>query len=203
MSLRLLLVDNRDSFTYNLVHELRQLGGTLEVHRNDRPVAALLDRVAPDGVLVLSPGPGAPEDAGNLLDLLGRAVGRVPVLGVCLGHQALVRALGGRVARSAAPCHGRASAVHHAGHPLFAGIPSPFSAGRYHSLVATELPVALEAIAHTADGAVMAVAGRSLPVIGVQFHPESILTPAGHRVLANALDWLTDARRRQPLACSA
>lgn len=200
---RIVFVDNRDSFTYNLVDELRVLGHAVEVWRNDRSAEALLERALPDGMLVLSPGPGAPADAGCLLALVARAAGRVPLLGICLGHQALVQALGGRVGPAPSPRHGQASAVHHRGHALFDGVPSPFSAGRYHSLAALSLPPSLDAIAHTGDDraherVVMAVAGSAM--LGLQFHPESILTPCGRHLLSNAIAWLAAAQLTQVAA---
>ena len=198
MNGRVVLVDNRDSFTWNLVDELRQLGATVEVWRNHHPASALLARAA-GATLVLSPGPGTPASAGCLLELCERAIDRVPMLGICLGHQALVEALGGRVGRAVTPRHAHASLVHHDLHPLFAGLPNPLRAGRYHSLAALALPPRLEAIAHAEDGTVMAVADRFAPALGVQFHPESILTPDGRQLLRNALAWL-DARAQQGVA---
>lgn len=196
MSARVVLIDNRDSFAYNLVEALRRLGGDVEVHRNDRDPAALLARCGHDAVMVLSPGPGAPASAGCLLELVRRAHGRVPLLGICLGHQALVEALGGRVGRAPAPLHGRASPMRRAAHPALAGLPPTFPAGRYHSLAALALPEALEPIAWAEDGTVMAVAGRDAPSIGLQFHPESILTPDGAEILEGAMAWLTASPRR-------
>jgi anthranilate synthase/aminodeoxychorismate synthase-like glutamine amidotransferase len=197
MNARIVFVDNRDSFTFNLVDELRLLGCTVEVWRADRAPAFLLGRAGDDGVLVLSPGPGRPDEAGCCVPLVREATARrVPVLGVCLGHQAIVVACGGAVGPAPGPVHGRASPVRHAGHALFAGVATPFAAGRYHSLCATALPPSLAAIAHGDDGTVMAVDGTHAPLIGLQFHPESILTPEGPRMLANALTLLRSARAR-------
>lgn len=200
MNDRILVIDNRDSFTWNLVDELSQLGAVVEVRRNDQPLELLQARARASVALVLSPGPGAPAQAGNLLPLLRSGLGQVPVLGICLGHQALVEALGGTIGRASAPRHGQASPVHHDGHALFDGVASPFNAGRYHSLIATALPDALAAIAHTADGTVMAVVGRELPLLGLQFHPESILTPSGRTLLRNALAWLAAVPRLERVA---
>ena len=192
MSARILLLDNRDSFTYNLMDELQALGCIVEVFRNHHPAAALLAR-ALGATLVLSPGPGTPASAGCLLELCALAHGRVPVLGICLGHQALVEVLGGTIGLACEPRHGQASAVHHSGHAVFDGVPSPFRAGRYHSLAALTLPHSLTTIARADDGTVMAVADRAATTLGLQFHPESILTPEGRRVLGNALAWLARA----------
>ena len=184
----ILVVDNYDSFTYNLVQYLRELGDEeVRVVRNDAvPVAEVLEW-RPRGV-VLSPGPGVPEQAGICVELL-RAAATVPVLGVCLGHQALAVANGGRVVRAPEPRHGKVSLVRHAGRGAFAGLPEPFEATRYHSLVAerTSLPAALRVTAWTEDGLVMGLEHRDRPHWGVQFHPESYLTRGGRRILANFL----------------
>jgi anthranilate synthase/aminodeoxychorismate synthase-like glutamine amidotransferase len=183
----ILMIDNYDSFTYNLVQLLAGAGAEVEVVRNDaEPVAALLAR-APDGV-VLSPGPGRPEDAGVCLELL-RARPRLPLLGVCLGHQALGVACGATVDRAPRLMHGKTSAVHHRGEGLLAGLPSPFEATRYHSLEvrAATLPAELEPVAWSDDGTLMAMRHRELPYWGVQFHPESVLTAAGPLLLRNFL----------------
>ena len=184
----ILLLDNRDSFTWNVVQGLEALGASVRVVRSD---ATSVDRAlaaAPEA-LVLGPGPGRPRDAGITLELLRRAPPDLPVLGVCLGHQALVESLGGAIVRDQGPVHGRASLVEHDGDALFEGVPSPFEAGRYHSLVARreDLPRELRATAWTLDGRVMAVRHRAWPRFGVQFHPDSILTPHGQRVFANFL----------------
>lgn len=182
----ILIVDNYDSFTFNLYQELAALGAVVEVVRNDaETVQQLLER-APTG-LVLSPGPGGPRDAGVSLDLLDAAPDDLPVLGVCLGHQCLVESAGGRILRADEPVHGRTTRVHHDGAGLMRGVPSPFFAARYHSLVADResLPEALELSAWTEEGLVMGVRDRVRPRHGVQFHPESFLGPRGRALLAN------------------
>ena len=184
----ILVVDHYDSFVYNLVQLVEGLGAATEVVRSDAEAPDEMLARRPEAV-ILSPGPGRPDDAGCFVEL-ARAVGDdVPLLGVCLGHQALGEALGGRVDPGPVPVHGKASAVHHDGAGILAGVPSPFDAGRYHSLVvaADALPDELELTAWTADGIVMAVQHRSLPRFGVQFHPESILTPEGPRIIENFL----------------
>ena len=184
----ILVVDNYDSFVYNLVQLVEGLGAATEVVRSDAEAPDEMLARRPEAV-ILSPGPGRPDDAGCFVEL-ARAVGDdVPLLGVCLGHQALGEALGGRVDPGPVPVHGKASAVYHDGAGILAGVPSPFDAGRYHSLVvaADALPDELELTAWTADGIVMAVQHRSLPRFGVQFHPESILTPEGPRIIENFL----------------
>ena len=191
------LVDNYDSFTWNLVQAVEKLGGAVEVARNDRfdPEQVLSRR--PEAVIV-SPGPGRPEAAGRSLEMIAAAEREaVPLLGVCLGHQAIAALHGGRVDRAPAPRHGKSSPIHHEGSDLFAGIPSPFEAGRYHSLVVEEeaLPDVLRVTARSADGLVMALSHRSKPVFGVQFHPESVLTPCGEVLLAN---FLAFRRRERP-----
>jgi anthranilate synthase component 2 len=183
------LIDNYDSFTYNLFHYLGELGAKLEVRRNDAlsPVEAL--DLAPEGI-ILSPGPCDPDRAGICLDLVRAAAGRVPILGVCLGHQAIGQAFGGRVVRAPLPMHGKLSAVHHQGAGIFAGIPSPFEATRYHSLVVEResLPDCFAVTAETEDGLVMGLEHRELPLYGVQFHPESIASEHGHALLRNFLE---------------
>ena len=188
MSLRLLLVDNYDSFTFNLVQYLGELGASVEVHRNDRIDVDGIRARHPDGV-VLSPGPCTPDEAGVTLPAIRALGGELPILGVCLGHQAIGQAYGGRVVRNARIVHGKASPVRHRGRGLFAGLPSPFAAGRYHSLVVERatLPRELSITAWTEEGEIMGLRHRRLPVEGVQFHPESILTDGGKRLLAN---WL-------------
>jgi anthranilate synthase component 2 len=185
----ILLLDNYDSFTFNLYQAIAALGAEVEVHRND---ALTVDEVlarAPTAI-VLSPGPGKPDDAGIQPELLRRLPDSVPLLGVCLGHQGLVERCGGTLERDPAPTHGKASLVHHDGDALFRGLPNPFPAGRYHSLRARRdaLPSELRLTAWTADGLVMAVRHTTLPRLGVQFHPESILTPQGPRILAHFLE---------------
>jgi len=184
----ILLVDNYDSFTWNLYQAAAGMGAEVEVVRNDALTVAEIIALRPSAVLI-SPGPGRPAQAGVCPELLARLSEDVPLFGVCLGHQALVEHYGGRLELEAEPVHGKASLVHHGGTGLFAGIPSPFPAGRYHSLraVRDELPEALELSAWTERGEVMAVRHVSAPRFGVQFHPESILTPQGGRVLARFL----------------
>jgi anthranilate synthase component 2 len=194
---RLLMIDNYDSFTYNLVQYLGELGAEVEVLRNDAaPLGELLAR-APDG-LVISPGPGRPADAGLTLPAIRAFAEReIPVLGVCLGHQGIGEAFGGRVVGARTLMHGKTSWIHHDERGLFAGLPSPFEATRYHSLVIEResCPALLEIAAWTEDGEIMGVRHRELPVAGVQFHPESILTHEGKRLLASFLA-LAGPRRR-------
>jgi anthranilate synthase component 2 len=183
----ILVVDHYDSFTYNLVQLIESLGAETEVVKSDAETAQELVRRRPEAV-VLSPGPGRPEQAGCFTNLLRILPDEVPVLGVCLGHQAMGIVAGGRVER-ATPVHGKASLVHHEGKGILAEVPEPFEAGRYHSLVVTRehLPAELELTAWSDDGLVMATQHRSLPRFGVQFHPESILTPEGPRIVRNFL----------------
>jgi len=184
----ILLIDNYDSFTFNLVHFLGDLGARCEVVRNDRITAQEALARQPDAI-VLSPGPCTPNEAGVCLELIEAASGRVPILGVCLGHQAIGQAFGGRVVRAPAPMHGKVSPVLHDGDGILDGLPSPFSATRYHSLTIerASLPDCLAPTAWTEDGVLMGLAHRSLPVFGVQFHPESIASEHGHALLANFL----------------
>ncbi len=182
----ILLVDNYDSFTYNLVHLFQELGAEVTVRRNDAITADEAERLAPSH-LVISPGPGRPRDAGVSLELIGRLAPTTPTLGVCLGHQAIVEAFGGKVGHARALLHGKASTVEHDGKGVFAGLPQGLEAGRYHSLAATRVPEELEVSARTADGEVMGVRHRELAVEGVQFHPESVLTPLGRDLLENFL----------------
>ncbi|TML42842.1 MAG: aminodeoxychorismate/anthranilate synthase component II [Actinobacteria bacterium] len=188
MGARVLVVDNYDSFVYNLVQYLGELGAEPLVYRNDALSVDDAEALEPDAVLV-SPGPGRPEDAGISSGLIGRLGGRAPVLGVCLGHQCIGEVFGGRVVPAPSLMHGKTSMVHHRGQGVLAGLPSPFEATRYHSLVveAESLPAELELTAWTDDGVVMAVRHRELEVEGVQFHPESILTGVGHDLLGNFL----------------
>ena len=188
MAVRVLLVDNYDSFTYNLYQYLGELGAETSVVRNDALTAdAALGRGADR--IVISPGPGTPDQAGISLELIGKAAGRVPLLGVCLGHQSLGQAYGGRVVRAPAPMHGKTSEIHHDGKGLFHGLPNPFTATRYHSLVVARdsVPDCLEITAWTADGLVMGLRHRRHALLGVQFHPESILTAPGKDLLRNFL----------------
>jgi len=185
----ILLLDNYDSFTFNLYQAIAVLGAEVEVHRNDALTVEQVLARAPTAI-VLSPGPGKPSDAGIQPELLRRLPDSIPLLGVCLGHQGLVERCGGVLERDPAPTHGKASLVHHDGDALFRGLPNPFPAGRYHSLRAKRdaLPAELRLTAWTAEGLVMAVRHASLPRFGVQFHPESILTPQGSRLVANFLE---------------
>lgn len=182
-----LVLDNYDSFTFNLVQYLGELGADPVVMRSDAmsPESAR-DRYEPDR-LVVSPGPGRPEEAGLSIDYIRLFGERIPVLGVCLGHQAIVAAYGGEVGRAPEPRHGKTSEITHDGAGVFAGLPNPFTATRYHSLAARTLPDDLEVTARSEDGVVQGVRHRSLPVFGVQFHPESIMTEVGKRLLANFL----------------
>jgi anthranilate synthase component 2 len=182
------MVDNYDSFTYNLVQELAEVGDTaIDVVRNDAATVDELLARNPDAI-VISPGPGVPEDAGVTMDLIRAARDR-PILGICLGHQALAAVDGGRVVRAAEPVHGKTSPVHHDGRGLFEGLPDPFEATRYHSLVVAEdaLPSSLEITARTGDGTIMGLRDRDRPHFGVQFHPESYLCHHGRNLLANFL----------------
>ncbi len=197
----LLLIDNYDSFTFNLVHFLGDLGVFCTVRRNDDLSAADALALAPDAV-VLSPGPCTPNEAGVCLDLIDAAAAEgIPVLGVCLGHQAIGQAFGGRVVRADRPMHGKLSPIRHGGTDVFAKLPSPFEATRYHSLVVEPdtLPPVLMPTAWTEDGTIMGLRHRSLPIFGVQFHPESIASEHGHTILAN---FLALACRPAP-ACAA
>ncbi len=182
----LLVIDNYDSFTYNLVHLFEQLGAEVRVFRNDALSVDEAEQLAPSQ-LVVSPGPGRPVDAGISVELIRRLGPRVPTLGVCLGHQAIVEAFGGEVGQARALLHGKASSVEHDGKGVFAGLPQGLDAGRYHSLAATRVPDELEISARTPDGEVMGVRHRELPIEGVQFHPESVLTPLGPDLLRNFL----------------
>ena len=184
----ILLIDNYDSFTHNLVHFLGDVGGRCDVRRNDALSVAEAMALAPEAI-VLSPGPCTPNEAGISLDLIAAAAGRIPILGVCLGHQAIGQAFGGDVVRAPEPMHGKVSAMTHAGTDIFAGLPSPFRATRYHSLIVAResLPPVLEATAWTEDGLIMGLRHRALPIFGVQFHPESIASEHGHAILANFL----------------
>jgi anthranilate synthase component II len=184
----LLVVDNYDSFTYNLVQYLGELGATLAVRRNDEVGLDAIEALDPEAIVV-SPGPGTPADAGVSSAVIRRFAGRRPVLGVCLGHQCIGEVFGGRVGRAPAPIHGKTSWIHHDGAGVFAGLPNPFEATRYHSLVVHRdgLPDCLAVSAWTADGLVMGLRHRTAAVEGVQFHPESILTGAGKALLANFL----------------
>ena len=192
----ILVVDNYDSFTYNLVHYLAELGAETRVVRNDDLTAVEAWALKPEAVL-LSPGPCTPNEAGICLALLDTAPLDMPIFGVCLGHQAMGQAFGGDVIRAKTLMHGKTSPIEHGGQSLFAGLPTPFTATRYHSLAVRRetLPDVLEVTAWTADGEIMGLAHRTRPIHGVQFHPESIATEHGHDLLANFLD-LANVRRR-------
>jgi anthranilate synthase/aminodeoxychorismate synthase-like glutamine amidotransferase len=186
---RVLVIDNYDSFVYNLVQYLGELGAEPIVHRHDAITTDEAAALEPDAVLI-SPGPGRPEDAGMSTSIIRWAAGRIPVLGVCLGHQCIGAAWGGNVIRAPEVMHGKTSRIHHEEAGVFAGLPSPFEATRYHSLLVerSSLPEEFEVTASTEDGLVMGLRHRDLDVEGVQFHPESILTASGHDLLANFLD---------------
>ncbi len=184
----ILVIDNYDSFTYNLVQYLGELGATLEVRRNDQTTIEEIERLGPERI-VISPGPKTPSEAGICLDLVHRFSGSIPILGVCLGHQAIGQAFGGRVVRAPEIMHGKTSFIAHDGKTIFAGLPNPFPATRYHSLIVerSSLPDCLEVSACTPNGLIMGLRHRAMNVEGVQFHPESVLTEAGKQLLANFL----------------
>ena len=182
----LLMLDNYDSFTYNLVHLFEELGAEVQVVRNDALTVEEAVELAPS-YLVVSPGPGRPAEAGISVELIRRLGPTTPTLGVCLGHQAIVEAFGGEVGQAKALLHGKASPVEHDGKGVFAGLPETIEAGRYHSLAALRVPDELEVTARTPDGEVMGVRHRELPIEGVQFHPESVLTPLGRALARNFL----------------
>ncbi|MGO9700437.1 MAG: anthranilate synthase component II [Xanthobacteraceae bacterium] len=197
----IVLIDNYDSFTFNLVHFFGDLGAKVRVHRNDKISTAAILAADPDAI-VLSPGPCTPKEAGICLDLIASASGKIPILGVCLGHQAIGDAFGGKVVRAPVPVHGKLSEIRHSGTGIFHGINAPFQATRYHSLVVERdgLPNELAVTADTGDGLIMGLAHKRLPVHGVQFHPESIASEHGHLLLKNFLDiaasWNESSRRR-------
>ena len=184
---RLAMIDNYDSFTYNLVHLFEQLGADVTTLRNDAITVEEAEALAPDR-LVVSPGPGRPADAGISVELIRRLGPTVPTLGVCLGHQAIVEAFGGEIGQARALLHGKSSVISHDGKGVYRGLPGEIEAGRYHSLAAITVPDELEVTARTPDGEVMGVRHRSLPVEGVQFHPESVLTPLGPQLAENFLE---------------
>jgi anthranilate synthase/aminodeoxychorismate synthase-like glutamine amidotransferase len=192
---RLLLIDNYDSFTYNLVQAFLVLGAQVDVFRNDALTPAAAQALAPSH-LCISPGPGTPSDAGVSMDMIRAFAGRIPVLGVCLGHQSIVQVFGGNIVRAERLMHGKTSQVRHDERTLFVGLPQPCEVGRYHSLIAApaSLPPQLEVSASTAQGEIMAVRHRTLTVEGVQFHPESILTPDGPKLLGNFLKYTAGER---------
>jgi anthranilate synthase component 2 len=192
----ILMIDNYDSFTYNLVQYLGQLGEEVAVHRNDAITLDEIEAMNPEAIF-LSPGPCSPEQAGITVDVIRRFHRRVPLMGVCLGHQAIGHAFGGRVVRAARIMHGKTSPILNDGRTIFQGLPSPFPAGRYHSLIVEResLPDCLEVSAETEEGEIMGLRHRTLPVEGIQFHPESILTPGGKRIIRNFLQ-LIDRKER-------
>jgi anthranilate synthase/aminodeoxychorismate synthase-like glutamine amidotransferase len=193
---RLLLIDNYDSFTYNLVQAFLVLGAEVEVYRNDALTPDAARTLAPSH-LCISPGPGTPRDAGVSMDMIRAFAGSIPVLGVCLGHQSIVEVFGGEVVRAGRLMHGKTSLVRHDGRTLFVGLSQPCEVGRYHSLIAepARLPAVLEVSARTDEGEIMAVRHRTLTVEGVQFHPESILTPEGPEMLGHFLEYSAGMRR--------
>ncbi len=184
----ILLIDNYDSFTFNLYHFLGEVGAQCDVWRNDKITVEAVLALKPEAI-VLSPGPCTPNEAGICLDLIAAAAGKIPLLGVCLGHQSIGQAFGGHVIRAPMPMHGKVSSITHTGTDILAGLPSPFSATRYHSLIVERdtLPDALVPTAWTDDGIIMAMHHRTMPIYGVQFHPESIASEHGHQILANFL----------------
>jgi anthranilate synthase component 2 len=186
------VIDNYDSFTYNLVQMVGKLSPEVQVFRNDAITAEELRKLHPRGIII-SPGPGRPEKAGNTMDIVRTLGMSIPILGVCLGHQAVGAVFGGRIVHAPELVHGKASKVFHTGKGIFQNIENPFIAGRYHSLVISSqnLPEELEVLAYTEDNIIMALQHKSLPIIGVQFHPESILTPIGQTILANWLGGLS------------
>ena len=188
MGTRVLVIDNYDSFVYNLVQELGELGADPVVHRNDAIDIEGIRAAEPDAILI-SPGPGRPEDAGISMTVIRELAGEYPILGVCLGHQAIGQVYGGEVVAAPTLMHGKTSSIHHDGTGLFAGLPEPFVATRYHSLVVDpdSVPDVLEVTASTGDGVIMGLRHRTLDVEGVQFHPESLLTPSGPSLLSNFL----------------
>jgi anthranilate synthase/aminodeoxychorismate synthase-like glutamine amidotransferase len=184
----ILIIDNYDSFTYNLVQYFGELGADIRVVRNDQTTVEAIEKQKPERI-VISPGPKTPSEAGICLDVLTHFAGKLPMLGVCLGHQAIGQAFGGRVIRAPQLMHGKTSEIEHDGRTIFSGLPNPFSATRYHSLIVERetLPACLEITATTYDGLIMGLRHREMKVEGVQFHPESILTKAGHHLLKNFL----------------
>jgi anthranilate synthase/aminodeoxychorismate synthase-like glutamine amidotransferase len=198
MKPRLLLIDNYDSFTYNLVQAFLVLGADVQVFRNDAITPDAARELSPSH-LCISPGPGTPYDAGVSMDMIRAFAGRIPVFGVCLGHQSIVEVFGGKVVRAGRLMHGKTSTVEHDGRSLFAGLPQPCEVGRYHSLIAApdSLPPELEVTARTPEGEIMGVRHRTLMVEGVQFHPESILTPDGPRLMQNFLEFTAGERQSE------
>jgi anthranilate synthase/aminodeoxychorismate synthase-like glutamine amidotransferase len=198
MKPRLLLIDNYDSFTYNLVQAFLVLGADVQVFRNDAITPSAARELSPSH-LCISPGPGTPYDAGVSMEMIRAFAGQIPVFGVCLGHQSIVEVFGGKVVRAGRLMHGKTSTVEHDGRSLFAGLPQPCEVGRYHSLIAApeSLPPELEVTARTPEGEIMGVRHRTLMVEGVQFHPESILTPDGPRLMQNFLGLTAGLRQSE------
>ena len=197
--MRVLLIDNYDSFTWNLVHYLGSLGAEVDVHRNDKITVEEVVAANPDAI-VLSPGPCTPKEAGICLDLIHSVSNEIPIFGVCLGHQAIGDAFGGEVILAPAPMHGKVSTIHHQARQVFRGINGPLAGTRYHSLTVKpeSLPDSLEVTARSEDGVIMGLSHRTLPVHGVQFHPESILSEHGHQILKNFLDLADDWNKAHP-----
>ncbi|OPY10753.1 MAG: Aminodeoxychorismate/anthranilate synthase component 2 [Syntrophus sp. PtaU1.Bin005] len=192
----ILMIDNYDSFTFNLVQYLRQLGEDVEVYRNDRISLESIEKMEPAAIF-LSPGPGAPKDAGVTADVIRAFYREIPIMGVCLGHQSIGYAFGAEVVRAGRIMHGKTSEIVHDGQTLFKGLPNPFPAGRYHSLILERgsLPDCLQVTAETEGGEIMGIRHREYPVEGIQFHPESILTPNGKRILRNFLKLIASGRQ--------
>lgn len=189
-----LLIDNYDSFTYNLLHYMGEMGAEVQVHRNDAITADAAIKLKPTGIMI-SPGPCDPDRAGICLELIEKAAGKIPIMGVCLGHQSIGQVFGAVVVRAPEPRHGKVSAMTHTGTGLFKDIPSPFQATRYHSLTLdpSTIPDCLEVTARSEDDVIQAIAHRTLPVHGVQFHPESIASEHGHKLIKNFLDLSREA----------
>lgn len=187
----ILMIDNYDSFTFNIVQYLEQMGEDVVVFRNDKVTVDRIDKLKPQ-VIFLSPGPGTPRDAGITVDVVREFHKTIPIMGICLGHQSIGYAFGGEIVRAGRIMHGKVSPVHHDGRTIFAGLPDPFTAGRYHSLVVRPetLPSCLEVSARTAEGEIMGLRHKEFPVEGIQFHPESVLTPQGKRILRNFIKHL-------------
>ncbi|MBB6453518.1 anthranilate synthase component 2/para-aminobenzoate synthetase component 2 [Salirhabdus euzebyi] len=198
----IVIIDNYDSFTFNLVQYFKKIDTKVQVYRNTDITMEELKQINPD-LIVFSPGPGTPADSGICKDILHTFQRSIPILGVCLGHQTIVEFFGGKIKKGKQPMHGKVTTIEHNGVGLFRGIPSPSKVTRYHSLIATELPKELETTALSEDGAVMAITHRTLPIYGIQFHPESILTEFGYEMLVNcyqlAINWQEGKRRNEDI----